>query len=677
MMPIDVNRGALPSLLLAAGLGACAPAGDPSPSVAEAASVDTSPAGHIHVLDTDTSKRYVEVNPVGEFPGRPAPVHQRVRLEKSVLVPMRDGVRLSTDIYSPVGVAGPLPVILIRLPYNKNTYLNMRLPGDPDLRFQSDAYYFAGHGYRVVVQDMRGRHESEGIYRVSASNRDDGYDTIDWLSNQPWTTGRVGTYGCSYLGENQIQQAAERHPNHTTALPQAAGGGYIGTGRPFGARDGGVPELATGLGWFWNVGANTYWRRPPGLTDEEFRTYAELYESWPKAPAIDYPEAFRHLPVVGIFDHYGGAKTDFEDFFSRSLADPYWDSIRYADRDDRFDVPALHVNSWYDGVVNETLELFNLFRTNAESERARDNQFAIISPTSHCDSEFQPGWEDAVIGEMPVGDISRDYFRIYLDWFDHWLKGVDNGVTDMPKLQYYAMGAREWRTAETWPLGGTELRKYYLTSNGDAADARGSGALVPEAPTADVSSDRYAYNPADPAPSVGGPICCISREAAPPGAYDQSEVGRRPDVLVYETDVLDRDLEVTGPLTATLYVSSSAKDTDFTVKLIDVHPEGKRYNIQESILRARFREGFDKEVFMEPGGVYRLKIDFHATSNVFLEGHRIGLQVSSSNFPRFVRNLNTGGNNYDETEWVVAENTVHHSREYPSHITLPVLAVRR
>ena len=194
------------------------------------------------------------------------------------------------------------------------------------------------------------------------------------------------------------------------------------------------------------------------------------------------------------------------------------------------------------------------------------------------------------------------------------------------------------------------------------------------APTAEASSDRYAYDPADPAPSVGGLICCISREAAPPGAYDQSEVGRRPDVLVYETGVLDRDLEVTGPLTATLYVSSSAKDTDFTVKLIDVHPDGKRYNIQESILRARFREGFEKEVFMEPGGVYRLEIDFHATSNVFLEGHRIGLQVSSSNFPRFVRNLNTGGNNCDETEWVVAENTVHHSREYPSHITLPVQA---
>ena len=673
MTSVKTVLRALLAALVSAGLGACGQADDPAPPVSGPAPEEASLRGAIHQLETDTSKRYVEVNPVGEFPLRPPPVHGQIRLEKSVLVPMRDGVRLSTDIYSPVGVEGPLPVVLIRLPYNKNTYLNMRKPGDRQALFQSDAYYFAGHGYRVVVQDMRGRHESEGEYRVSASNRNDGYDMLEWLSNQPWTNGRIGTYGCSYLGENQIQQAAERHPNHTAAIPQAAGGGYIGTGRPFGARDGGVPELATGLGWFWAVGANAYWRRPPGLGDEEFRTYAEQYESWPKPPELDFREAFGHLPVIDIFDRYGGARTDFEDFFSKSLADPYWDSIRYADRDDRFDVPALHVNSWYDGVVNETLELFNLFRTNAQSARARDNQFAIVSPTRHCASEFEPGWEDAVVGEMPVGDISKDYFRIYLDWFDHWLKGVDNGVTDMPKLQYYAMGAKQWRNADGWPLPGTEFRKYYLTSEGDAADPQGTGELVTETPTAVSSSDRFTYDPADPAPSVGGPICCISREAAPAGAYDQSEVGRRPDVLVYRTGPLEEDLEITGPLTATLYVSSSAKDTDFTVKLIDMHPDGKRYNIQEGILRARFREGFEREVFMEPGGIYRLDIDLHATGNVFLEGHRIGLHVSSSNFPRFVRNLNTGGRNFDESEWVVAENSVHHSRNHPSHLTLPVV----
>jgi putative CocE/NonD family hydrolase len=625
-----------------------------------------SPATSVHALDASVEERYVEIQSVGEFPRRPTPVYTEIRLEKTVLVPMRDGIRLSTDIYSPVGAKGPLPVVMIRLPYNKNRYLGLSKSG-------SDAHYFAGHGYHVVVQDMRGRFESEGDYLVSASDRDDGYDTIEWISKQPWSNTKVGTFGCSYLGENQIQLSATRHPNHAAAIPLAAGGGYRGTGRPFIAIDGGVPELATSLSWFWRAGTKFHQKRPGGMSDEQFRNDASLYEPWPHVTPLDFSRAFWHLPSADIIKSFGGASSDYEDFYSHGPGDPYWDDLNYVDEEDHFNVPALHVNSWYDGGVSETLILFNLFRTNATGDRGRDNQFAIISPTAHCESEKQKNWENAVIGDLEVGDISKDYFRIYLDWFDHWLKGVDNGVTEMPRLQYYAMGTNEWRSVDSWPLKNTEYQSYYLHSQGDANTRNGSGSLSIEAPSDKEPADHYQYDPGNPTPTLGGAICCISEDAAPAGAYDQRDVETRQDVLVYSSDELDSDLEVTGPITATLFVSSSAKDTDFTVKLVDVYPDGRTYNLQDGILRARYREGFEKHVFMQPDVIYRLDIDLHATGNVFLKGHRIRLQVSSSNFPRFVRNLNTGGNNYDETEFIVAKNTIHHSEKYPSHIVLPVV----
>ena len=236
------------------------------------------------------------------------------------------------------------------------------------------------------------------------------------------------------------------------------------------------------------------------MSDEEFRNDAGLFEPWPHTTPLDFSAAFRHLPSAGIVRDFGGPASDYEDFFSRSPADPYWDALNYVDDEDRFDVPALHVNSWYDGGVNETLILFNLFRENAISERGRDNQFAIISPTAHCMSEQQENWENAVIGDLAVGDIRKDYFRIYLDWFDHWLKGVDNDVTRMPKLQYYAMGANEWRSADKWPLGNTEYQNYYLHSDGDANT--GAGALTTTVPDSEEPADSYQYDPADPAPTT-------------------------------------------------------------------------------------------------------------------------------------------------------------------------------
>ena len=583
-----------------------------------------------------------------------------VRVDKSVLVKMTDGTRLSTDIYYPVGASEPLPTVLIQLPYDKNGYRGARSP----------ANYFARNGFVVVVQDMRGRFESEGVYVVSKDNRDDGYDTLSWIAEQGWSNGKVGTYGCSYLGETQIQLATARHPNHTAAIPQAAGGGFDGTYRPFLYMDGGAFELASGLSWFSFAGSKSFNIPPPETPDSTYSRIVQNMQTGLPTPPIDLVEAFKELPVIDILSSRGFPKTDYEDFIRHIPGDPYWKTLNYATVTDSFNVPALHVNSWYDLGPRETLMTFNLMQTNATGEVGRENQFVIISPTDHCRSESARN--PLILGERDLGDPTFAYFELYRDWFDHFLRGVDNGVTDRPRIQYFLLGANEWRYADAWPLPTSERVSYYLHSGGAANSLAGDGSLTTVPPEAEPP-DEFSYDPADPVPSVGGPICCTSPSAAPAGSYDQTEVEKREDVLVYTSEPFTEGVEVTGELEAVLYVASSARDTDFTVKLVDVYPDGRAFNVQESILRARFREGYDKVVHMDEGEVYELHIDLHATANYFGPGHRIRVEVSSSNFPRFDRNLNTGGNNYDESEWVVARNKVYHDRRYPSRIVLPIV----
>jgi uncharacterized protein len=336
-------------------------------------------------------------------------------------------------------------------------------------------------------------------------------------------------------------------------------------------------------------------------------------------------------------------------------------------------VPALHIGSWYDFGVAEVLLEFNMLRTNAESALARDNQFAVISPTNHCQSETGTS-EHTVVGGRDLGDARFQYYALYLKWFDHWLKGIDNGVTKQPKLMLYVMGKNQWRGEQEWPLKRKKYTRYYLHSDGHANTKSGTGTLSDKAP-AQEPVDRYTYDPGNPVPSLGGPICCTGDPHAD-GSYDQSEVETRPDVLVYTTPALERGIEVTGPLKVVLYASSSAKDTDFTAKLVDVYPDGKAYNVQEGVLRARYREGFTKTAWMKSGEPNEIPIDLEATSNYFGPGHRIRLEISSSNFPRFDRNLNTGGNNFDETKWLSADNQIHHAGGKASYILLPVIPER-
>jgi len=588
---------------------------------------------------------------------RPRPRYE-VDLRESVWVPMRDGVRLSTDLYVPRNAGERLPVIMIRTPYDKRSHR----------RTDSAARTFAGQGYAVAVQDVRGKFESEGAYTVSKADVADGSDATTWLATQAWSNGKVGTYGCSYLGDTQVMQARVRNPHHVAMLPQAAGSSIHY--RYFGTMDGGVVELAGGLGWFRGSGSKVSLRYPPDMA-AEVRRYFEIGPVLP--PIADYRPLWNSLPLIDMMKKAGAPPTDWEEFVSHPPGDPWWDQFGYIKPDDRFDVPSLQVNSWYDFGVAETLQQFNQFRVNALSERSRENQFIVISPTEHCRSEAAT--ERTRVGERDLGDARLAYWDLYVRWFDHWLKGAENGITAMPRLRLYVMGRNLWRDEQEWPLARTRFVKHYLRSAGQANSRLGDGTLSPVAP-GEEPPDSFTYDPGSPVPSVGGPGCCSGTSEAAAGAFDQSGVEQRQDVLVYSTPLLQEGLELTGPLEVVLYVSSSARDTDFTAKLVDVYPDGTAYNIQESILRARYREGFTREVWMEPAGTYRLRIDLKATSNYFGPGHRVRLEISSSSFPRYDRNLNTGGRNYDETRWVPARNTIHHSVDRASYVTFPVIPER-
>lgn len=609
------------------------------------------------------------LQPVGEFDdSRPQPPYQQIRLERSARIAMRDGVRLSTDLYFPVGAELPLPVILIRTPYSKDskTLFDYTQPG-------SIASYFAGHGYIVAIQDTRGRHESEGEFVPSRAERNDGYDTIDWLARQPWSTGRIGTYGCSYLGESQIQLAAMRHPNHFAAIPQAAGGAYIGTDRPFAAIEGGVVELASGLGWFHEHGEKIFARPPSDLSDEQFNLLAPRFQTKLRREPLNFYKALRTLPITSILENYP-LPTNYIDFLTSPPRGGFFETLGYVSDEDRFNVPAIHVNSWYDAAVNETLMLFNLFRANAESDRAANNQHVIVSPTGHCGTEYLK--DTATMGEREMHNLSLPIYAIYIDWFARWLK-QEEPKFNIPKVQYYLMGADRWKTATSWPPPNTDYTHLYLRADGGVKGD--TGGLSWQRPAGDeAAADSFIYDPLDPTPSRGGPFCCINADnieddTVATGAFDQSDIEQRPDVLTYTSPVLEEDLEVTGPITAQLWVSTDQRDTDFTLKLIDVLPDGTAYNIQEAIQQVSYRNSVRRREFVKPGEVVKLNIDLHATANLFRRGHRIRIEISSSNFPRFARNTNVGDRQVEPGTTLVAHNTIYHSPDRASFITLPIV----
>lgn len=590
-------------------------------------------------------------------------------IDQKVMMPMRDGIRLATDIYRPK-TDEPVPVIFSRTPYNFNSW------GDGELRTRTfeRACEAVSRGYAYVVQNERGRYFSEGEWDILGAPVTDGYDAFSWMAKQPWCNGKIGTFGCSSTAEWQMAAAALDHPAHAAMIPQGFGAGVGRVGEYYEQGNwyrGGAQQM---LFTSWLYGVQNGRIRPAfpkDATQEDLIRASRFFDLAPERPEVDWSEAFWHLPVQDIIKNVDGPVGIYEKMIRRKPNDPAWYEGGLYHDDMPFGVPSFWFASWYDVSASPNLALFNHVRTNAKDPEVANNQYLVIAPVLHC--RYTRATENTIVGERSVGDARLDYDGLVYGWFDHWLKGEDNGFLEKtPRVHYYTMGSNKWQTSDTWPPEGAEMAAYYLSSGGKANSLYGDGKLSTQKPGKEDKPDAFTYDPANPVPSLGGNVCCTGN-AIEGGAFDQRANEARQDVLVYTTEPLAEGVEVSGFIETTLYVSSDAKDTDFTVKLIDVYPDGRAYNLDETIQRARYREGYDKEVFMEEGKVYKLELTPLSTSNYFAPGHRIRIEVSGSNFPRFERNLNTGGNNYDEAEGVVARNKVFHSEEYPSQVRLPVV----
>ena len=598
-------------------------------------------------------------------------------VERKLMIPMRDGTRIATDVYRPKDTSKKYPAIFVRTPYNFN-YWDIRNNAPRDLSTELEA---VKRGYAYVGMNERGRYFSEGNYDILGPPLTDGEDEFTWISKQPWSNGKVGTIGCSSTAEWQMAVAAQNNPAFTTMITQGFGAG-VGRVGPYYEQGnwyrGGAVQMLF-IAWLYGQQNQARPLFSPKLTQQELERAAKWFDLSPQLPQVDWAKALAHLPVKDIMVAAGGPPGIFADhmpvptggaMIQREPNDPAWYKGGLWHDNMKINIPGFWLMSWYDVSVGPNLAAFNHVRKTA-SPAVANQQYAIIAPTLHC--SFKRATENTVVGERSVGDARLNYDELTYGWFDHFLKGENNGVLEkMPRVRYYTMGINKWQTSDTWPPRGAESIKFFLSSAGKANTMNGDGVLVEAAPATD-NADKFEYDPMNPVPSLGGNVCCTGN-AITAGAFDQRKNETRPDILVYTTEPLKEGIEVSGPIEVTLYVSSDAKDTDFTVKLIDVYPDGRSYNLDETIQRMRYRNGYDKpNVWMESGKVYKVTLGPLNTSNYFEAGHRIRIEVSSSNFPRFDRNLNTGGKNYDESKGVVARNAVHHSRQYPSEIKLTVV----
>lgn len=588
-------------------------------------------------------------------------------IDEKVMMPMRDGIRLATDIYRPK-TDQKVPIIFSRTPYNFNSWGD----GKERTRTMERAYQALKRGYAYVVQNERGRYFSEGEWDILGVPLTDGYDAFSWLQVQEWSNGKIGTLGCSSTAEWQMAVAALDHPSHAAMVPQGfgAGVGVVGSYYEQGNWYRGGAEQLLFPSWLYSVEHDKFKPRiPQGATQEDLIRISRFYDLAPENPPVDWAEAFKHLPLKDLLTNVNGKKEIFDKMISRKPNDPQWFEGGLYHDTMGFGVPSFWFVSWYDVSVSPNIALFNYVRENGDDDFIKDNQYLVIAPTLHCG--FTRATENTIVGERSMGDARLDYDDQIYGWFDFLLKNeVNDFKENTPRVQYFTMGKNIWQASETWPPKNSELKTFYLNSNGKANSRFGVGRLTPSMDHTGMQADSFYYDPMDPVNSYGGGVCCTGN-AVKGGSFDQRKMEERNDILVYTSEVLEEGIEMTGFIESTLYLSSDVKDTDLTIKIIDVYPDGTAYNLDETIQRVRYRAGYDKEVFMEKGKVYKVNMTPMATSNFFKKGHQIRIEVSSSNFPRFSRNLNTGGANYDETESVIALNKIHHSKRYPSHIKLP------
>ena len=554
-----------------------------------------------------------------------------VTVERNVAAKMRDGVTLRADIYRPKA-DGRFPVLLVRTPYDKQGIMTFGLRA-------------AKRGYVVIAQDVRGRFTSEGEWYTFKNESLDGYDTVEWAAALPYANGKVGMFGGSYVGATQYLAAIAKPPHLAGICPTVTASNY---------HDGWTYQGGAFEQWF-----NESWSSGLALDTMRRRTEKGInpLEGSKVLPLLSYP-VLEAPPSTGL-------ATYFTDWLEHSNYDHYWKAISIEDHYADIQVPVFGVGAWYDIFLGGTLRNYVRLKTEAGTGAARKGQRLEVTVGGHAGGGRKIGAVD--FGEKLPADDEAAMLR----WYDWLLKGEGNGVEKEEPVKIFVMGKNEWREEDDWPLERAKSTRYYLHSAGAANGLSGNGVLNTAVP-GEEKADQYIYDPSDAVPTIGGPLCC---QALPTGIgpQDQRPAEERHDVLVYTTTAFARDTEVTGPVSLDLYVSSSAVDTDFTGKLVDVRPDGFAQNLTEGILRLRYRNSQEKPELVNPGETYRITVDLWATSNVFLAGHKLRLEVSSSNFPRFDRNLNTGEEQARATRMIKSTNVVYHDKAHPSALILPVL----
>ncbi|HLI34088.1 MAG TPA: CocE/NonD family hydrolase [Terriglobia bacterium] len=562
----------------------------------------------------------------------------QVVIEHNVPVRMRDGVTLRADIYRP-DAPGKFPVLLERTPYNKANEIET-------------GYLAARHGYVTVIEDCRGRYASEGEWYPFKHESQDGYDTVEWAASLPSSNGKVGMFGGSYVGATQMLTAIAHPPHLAGIFPVVTASNYHEN-------------------WTYQGGVFTQWfdeSWTSGLAQDTLnRQVAESTDAMTAVRALPL-EDYSLFPTPATLGNAGLQKLApyFLDWLHHPDYDDYWKQWSIEADYSRIRVPAFHVGGWYDLFLGGTLRNYEGIRAHGGTDEARQGQRLLVIVGGHAGLGRKVG--DVDFGAQSVIDLNK----LMLRWYDYLLKGESNGMAQEKPVKYFVMGANEWREADAWPPPGERLTRFYLHSRGKANSALGDGTLSAGSPH-EETPDKFVYDPSNPVPTIGGRLCCDSLHLEP-GARDQRPNEAREDVLVYSTPVLTHNLDVTGPVSLELYASSTAVDTDFTARLVDVSPDGFARNVTGGILRARYRNSAETPEYMTPGQVYKFTIDLWATSNVFLKGHRLRLEVSSSNFPRFDRNLNTGESPETGSRWVKATQTIYHDSAHPSALVLPVMS---
>jgi len=560
-----------------------------------------------------------------------------VTVEHGVSATMRDGAILHADVYRPKA-DGTFPVLLERTPYDKSGSAGFGVKA-------------AARGYVVIVQDVRGRYTSEGEWYPFKNESNDGFDTVEWAATLPYSNGKIGMFGGSYVGATQMLTAIAHPPHLAGICPVVTASNYHD-------------------GWTYQGGAFEQWFNESwtsGLAQDTLNRFVRKNTNarngiW-KLPLTSYP-LFELPQASSDPDLTRSLAPYFLDWLAHPNYDEYWKRVSIEEHFADIQVPMLTIAAWYDIFLGGSLRNYTGVKLHGGSDAARQGQRLLVTIGGHAGSGRKIG--DVDFG--PASEFEED--DATLDWYDYLFKKAGNRFAAKP-VRIFVMGANQWRDEEDWPLSRARETKYFLHSAGKANSVSGDGTLTNATPRSE-SADHYTYDPANPAPTIGGPLCCDSQHLKP-GPRDQRAVEARDDVLVYSTAALAQNLEVTGLVRLELFASSSAVDTDFTAKLVDVWPDGFAQNLTEGIVRGRYRDSQEQPALMNPNQTYKLTLDLWSTSNIFRKGHRLRLEISSSNFPRFDRNLNTGEDNASARKGMSATNTVYHDAENPSALVLPIV----